>query len=121
MQKINNLEEKLKEEEKFDGYYAIVTSEYKESPEKIINIYKGLWKIEEAFKITKSEIESRPVYLSLEEHINAHFLTCFISLVIAKILEYRLQWKYCVTEILESLRKASCSHIKENYYVFDFF
>ncbi|WAM35774.1 IS1634 family transposase [Caldicellulosiruptor acetigenus] len=114
-------EEKLKEEEKFDGYYAIVTSEYKESPEKIINIYKGLWKIEEAFKITKSDIESRPVYLSLEEHINAHFLTCFISLVIAKILEYRLQGKYCVTEILESLRKASCSHIKENYYVFDFF
>lgn len=48
-------------------------------------------------------------------------MTCFISLVIAKILEYRLQWKYCVTEILESLRKASCSHIKENYYVFDFF
>ncbi|WP_019907623.1 IS1634 family transposase [Thermoanaerobacter indiensis] len=114
-------EERLREEEKFDGYYAIVTSEYKEPPEKIIEMYRGLWKIEESFKITKSDFESRPVYLSLKDHIDAHFLTCFISLVIARILEHRLKGKYSVTEILENLRRASCSHIKENYYLFDFY
>ncbi|QSZ28213.1 IS1634 family transposase [Aceticella autotrophica] len=114
-------EEKLREEEKFDGYYAIVTSEYKESPEKIIEMYRGLWKIEESFKVTKSDFESRPVYLSLKEHIDAHFLTCFISLVIVRILEHRLKGKYSVREMLESLSKASCSHIKENYYLFDFY
>ncbi len=113
-------EERLKEEEKFDGYYAIVTSEYKESDDKIIEMYRGLWKIEESFKITKSDIESRPVYLSLREHIDAHFLICFISLVIVRILEYRLKGKYSVSAILESLAKASCSYIQENYYLFDF-
>lgn len=114
-------EEKLREEEKFDGYYAIVTSEYKESDDKIIEIYRGLWKIEESFKVTKSDLESRPIYLSLEEHIDAHFLTCFISLVIARILEYRLKGKYSIPEMLESLIRASCSHIQENYYLFDFY
>lgn len=114
-------EEKLREEEKFDGYYAIVTSEYRELDEKIIEMYRGLWKIEESFKVTKSDFESRPVYLSLKEHIDAHFLTCFISLVIVRILEHRLKGKHSVTTILESLSKASCSHVHENYYLFDYY
>ena len=114
-------EEKLREEEKLDGYYAIVTSEYKEKPEKIIEMYRGLWKIEESFKVTKSDFESRPVYLTLEDHIDAHFLTCFISLLIVRILEHRLNGKYSVTSMLESLSNASCSHIQENYYLFDFY
>lgn len=114
-------EEKLREEEKYDGYYAIVTSEYKESDDKIIEIYRGLWKIEESFKVTKSDFESRPVYLSLKEHIEAHFLTCFVALVIVRLLEYKLQSKYSVSAILESLTKASCSHIQHNYYLFDFY
>jgi len=114
-------EEKIRQEEELDGYYAIVTSEYKESDERIIEMYRGLWKIEESFKITKSDFESRPVFLSTEEHIEAHFLTCFVSLVITRILECRLKGKHAVTALLESLRKASCSHIQENYYLFDFF
>lgn len=112
-------EEKLKKEEELDGYYAIITSEYKESDERIIEMYRGLWKIEESFKITKSDFESRPVFLSTREHIEAHFLTCFISLVIARLLEHRLEGKYSVTALLESLKKASCSHIQENFYLFD--
>lgn len=114
-------EEKLREEEKLDGYYAIVTSEYKEPAEKIIEIYRGLWKIEESFKITKSNFETRPVYLSLREHIESHFLTCFIALVIARILELRMEGKYSLTAMIESLRKASCSHIQENYFLFDYY
>lgn len=114
-------EEKLRKEEELDGYYAIITSEYKESDEKIIDLYRGLWKIEESFKITKSDINSRPVYLSRQEHIESHFLTCFVSLVIARLVEKRLKGKYPVKSILESLRKASCSHLQENYYVLDTF
>lgn len=114
-------EERLREEEKYDGYYAIVTSEYNEPDDKIIEMYRGLWKIEESFKVMKSDFESRPVYLSVKEHIDAHFLTCFVSLVIVRILEHRMKRKYSVTDMLESLKKASCSHIKENYYVFDFY
>ncbi|MCJ7843691.1 transposase, partial [Lederbergia sp. NSJ-179] len=112
-------EEKLKKEEEFDGYYAIITSEYKESDGRIIELYRGLWKIEESFKVTKSDIESRPVYLSRQEHIEAHFLTCFVSLVIARLLEHRLKGKHSISAILDSLKKASCSHIQENYYLFD--
>jgi transposase len=114
-------EEKLRQEEKFDGYYAIVTSEYREPDERIIEIYRGLWKIEESFKITKSDLESRPVYLSTKEHIEAHFLTCFLSLVLVRILEYRLKRKYSATAMLEGLGKASCSHIQENYYLFNYY
>ncbi len=114
-------EEKLRKEEELDGYYAIVTSEYKESDERIVEIYRGLWKIEEAFKVTKSDLESRPVYLSTQEHIEAHFLTCFIALVIARIMERQLNGKYSVTTLMESLEKASCSHIQENYYLFDYY
>ena len=113
-------EEKVRREEALDGYYAIVTSEYQEADERILELYRGLWKIEESFKVTKSDLETRPVYLSTQEHIEAHFLTCFVSLVIASILERRLKGKYSVSTLLESLKKASCSHIQENYYLFDY-
>ena len=112
-------EEKLRQEEELDGYYAIVTSEWKEPDEKIIEMYKGLWKIEESFKVTKSDFETRPVFLSTPEHIEAHFLACFVALVIARVLEHMMRGKYSVTAMMESLGKACCSHIKENYYLFD--
>lgn len=112
-------EEKLKEEESLDGYYVIVTSEYKEKDDKIIDMYRGLWRIEESFKVTKSDLEARPVYVSREEHIQAHFLTCFVALVIARILEMKTKHNYSITRLLESLRKTECSHIQQNYYLFD--
>jgi transposase len=112
--------EKIQEEEKYDGYYAIVTSEYQKTADDIIDIYRGLWRIEETFKITKSELEARPVYLSREDHIQSHFLICFLALVIARILQHRLKNKYSAHQILESLEKISCTHIQENYYVFDY-
>lgn len=113
--------EKLREDEALDGYYVIVTSEYKESDDRIIEMYRGLWKIEESFRVTKSDLEARPVYVSRNEHIEAHFLTCFIALVIARILEMRLEHKYSIGKILESLSRAECSHIQQNYYLFDFY
>lgn len=113
--------EKLKEDEALDGYYAIVTSEYKETDDRIIEIYRGLWKIEESFRITKTDFEARPVYVSKEDHIQAHFLTCFVALIIARILEMNMDYRYCVTQLLESLRKSECTYLQKNYYLFDYF
>jgi len=114
-------DDKLTEEEKYDGYYAIVTSELDVEDEKIIEMYRGLWRIEESFKITKSDLETRPVYVSRQDHIEAHFLTCFVSLVLARLLEKKLDRKYSVTAILESLNKCSCSLLEQNLYLFDYY
>lgn len=114
-------EDKIAEEEKYDGYYAIVTSEMDKTDDEIIDIYRGLWRIEETFKVTKSELESRPVYVSRKNHIEAHFLTCYITLVLSRILQHRLDKKYSVGKILESLSKCNCSNIQENYYLFDYY
>jgi hypothetical protein len=113
-------ENKLREEEMLDGYYAIVTSELNETDDKIIEIYRGLWKIEESFKITKSDLEARPVYLSREDRIQTHFLICFIALVISRILQHKVGNRYPVSRILESLSNVCCSPVKENYYMFDY-
>ncbi|MEG1931402.1 MAG: transposase [Anaerovorax sp.] len=80
-------EEKLRQEKALDGHYVLLTSETEKSDYNIIDIYRGLWKIEESFRITKSELEARPVYVWTREHIEAHFLTCFVALAIARILE----------------------------------
>jgi transposase len=112
-------EKKLREEERFDGYYAIVTSEWQKTDEEIIDIYRGLWQIEEAFKVTKSDLKSRPVYHSREDHIEAHFLTCFVALVIARLLVSRLGNKFSIPKVVESLNKASGSRLEENWYVFN--
>jgi thiol-disulfide isomerase/thioredoxin len=112
-------ETKLRDEEKFDGYYVIVTSEWEKIDEEIIDIYRGLWRIEEAFKVTKSDLGTRPVYLSRQDHIEAHFLICFIALVIARLLALHLGNQYSITRIVESLNKASGSRLEENWFVFN--
>ena len=114
-------EDKIAEEEKLDGYYMIVSSEFDKTDDEIIDIYRGLWRIEETFKVTKSELDARPVYVSRKEHIEAHFLTCFIALVLGRVLQYKLDKKYSVGKILDSLSKCNCSNIQENYYLFDYF
>lgn len=113
--------EKLKEEEALDGYYLIVTSEYKETADRIIDMYRGLWRIEESFRVTKSDLEARPVYVSRKEHIEAHFLTCFVALVIARILEMKMEHRYSITQMLESLKNAECTYMQKNYYLFDYY
>lgn len=109
-------EEKIKEEEKYDGYYSIVTSEEKLSDIEIRNIYRGLSRIEDTFKVTKSNLEARPVYVWTPEHIEAHFLTCFISLVMIRLLEENLDRKYSPDKIIESIRNYTSSHIEHDIY-----
>ena len=118
-------EAKIREEEQFDGYYALVCSELKMSDADIIETYHGLWRIEETFKISKSDFKTRPIYVSLEAHIEAHFLTCFVALLLTRILELRMnpkgsQRKLSVSELLDSLRHYTCSHIGENVYNFHY-
>ena len=113
--------DKIAEEEKYDGYYAIVTSEMDKTDDEIIDIYRGLWRIEETFKVTKSELEARPVYLSRKEHIEAHFLTCYIALVLSRVLQHKLDKKYSVGKILESLSNCNCNQLENNYYVFNYY
>lgn len=114
-------EEKIAEEEALDGYYAIVSSEFNKSDDEIIDIYRGLWRIEETFKVTKSELEARPVYVSRQDHIESHFLTCYLALVLSRVLQHKLDKKYSVAKILESLSKCNCSNFFENCYLFDFY
>ena len=82
--------ELIAEEAKYDGYYAIITSEVDASDSNIIDQYHGLWKIEQSFRITKSLIRARPVFVYLYEHIEGHFLVCFIALLLIRLLELRL-------------------------------
>jgi len=112
--------EKISEEEQYDGYYSIVTSEKHMSDKQMRDVYRGLWEIEESFKIIKSEFKARPVYLKLEAHINAHFLICFVTLLIMRVLEHMTSEKFTVKDIRKSLINYSCSHLEQNYYLFDY-
>ena len=110
--------DKIKEEEKLDGYYSIVTSEENLTDLELRNIYKGLAKIEETFKITKSEFDARPINVRLEDHIDAHFLICFISLVIIRLLQYDINNKYTIKNILEKMKNFKVTHETGNLYKF---
>ena len=111
---------KVAEEEKYDGYYAIVTSELDMSDTEVIETYRGLWEIEETFRVTKGVLETRPVYVSLQDHINAHFLTCFIALTLMRIIQMKTAKLYSAEKIVECLNRISCSSEHENVYLFDY-
>jgi len=112
--------EKLAEDEKYDGYYAIVTSELGMADSDIIDTYRGLWEIEETFKVTKGTIEARPVYVSRKDRIGAHFLTCFIALVIIRLIGKKTDRKYSAEKIISCLNNISCSNEQDNLYLFDY-
>lgn len=111
-------EDKIKEEEKYDGYYSIVTSELNMSDKELRRKYRGLSKIEDTFKVTKTELETRPVYVWTEEHIEAHFLTCFVALVIIRLLEQKTNNQIPTSQLIESMKKFGCVHEFSNIYMF---
>jgi len=113
-------EERIAEEERLDGYYALITSELDDTDEHIISTYHGLWRIEESFKITKSVLGTHPIYVNTPEHVNAHMLICFLALLIGRIIERRLEGKYTFAQIVEVLRKIECSHASANIWLFDY-
>ena len=139
-------EERIAEEERFDGYYVICTNVVGLAPgqkpfkgrcrynsdgffqlnrtvtdEDIIGMYKGLWRIEETFKVTKSELKARPVFLSTETHIRAHFLICFVTLLLIRLLEFRMDWRHSASAIQQALSCACGTRFEDNLYVFDYY
>ena len=113
--------EKIKEEEKYDGYYSIVTSELKMPDMEMREIYRGLARIEDTFKISKSEFDSRPVFVWTNNHIDAHFATCFTALVLIRLLQAKLDNKYPVGRIIKSLKDYCCIPLDKNNYQFTYF
>lgn len=96
-------EEQIQKEEMYDGFYAVITNLEGDVSE-IIRINKQRWEIEENFRIMKTEFEARPVYVRREDRIKAHFMTCYISLLIYRLLEKELGNAYTANQILETLR-----------------
>ena len=105
--------EKASEESKFDGYFAIVTSELHYDEKKIREIYHGLWRIEESFRITKSDLAARPMYVRTENHIKGHILICFVALTILRILQYKMNYSLSVERIVRALNMCSCSEFSK--------
>ncbi|MGB9856499.1 MAG: IS1634 family transposase [Caldisericum exile] len=108
--------ELISKEELFDGFYAVCTN-LEDSPSSIVNVIKRRWEIEECFRIMKSEFKARPVYLSRDDRIIAHFTTCFISLVIYRLLEKKLNGKYTCHEIINGLRDMNFLEVKGEGYI----
>jgi transposase len=108
--------DKIAEDEKYDGYYAIITSEVNMPDHEIVRTYHGLWEIERSFRITKSNLKSRPVYVSLEQRIEGHFLTCYIALLILRLLSKRLEGKYTPEQVIESLKRYQSCFVKDNVF-----
>ena len=110
-------EERIHEEEMYDGFYAVVTN-LEDDPAEIIKINKRRWEIEENFRIMKSEFETRPVYVQREDRIKAHFLTCYISLLVYRLLEKKLSEEYTCNQILDTLRGMQMTLLsKESGYI----
>ena len=103
-------------EEAFDGFYAVCTN-LEDDVHEIVKVNKRRWEIEECFRIMKSEFKARPVYLSRDDRIIAHFITCFIALIIYRILEKKLEEKYTCHEILKKLKEMDFYKIKGEGYV----
>ena len=95
--------DRIRQEEMYDGFYAVITN-LEDDPAEIIKINRRRWEIEENFRIMKSEFEARPVYVQREDRIKAHFLTCYISLLVYRLLEKKLDEEYTCSQILETLR-----------------
>ena len=109
--------EAIAEAERYDGYYLIVTSETGWADGKVIDTYRELWRIEESFKVTKSELETRPVYVWTPDHIEAHFLVCYIALVILRLLQ--LATGLPCGRIREEMAAMSGTNMDANWWVFD--
>ena len=124
------LDEKLKKYKETMGFYSIVISEIEEDDREIINRYHGLSRIEDSFRIIKSDLEGRPIYVWTEEHIKAHFLICFIALTIIRIIQYKILkyenkstlnvdgWEQGITaeKIKEALNNFQADQVYCDYY-----
>lgn len=113
--------DKILEEEKYDGYYVIVTSELDMPNEEILSAYRNLWKIEESFKITKTDLKTRPIHVSTKAHIEAHFLTCFVALLLIRLLQLNTDGKYSTRVLVNGMNNITGTYLDKNYYMLDYY
>lgn len=109
--------EAIAEAKRYDGYYLIVTSETGWDDGKVIDAYRELWRIEESFKVTKSELKTRPVFVWTPEHIEAHLLVCYIALVILRLLQ--LATGLSCSRIRGEIAAMSGTNVDANWWAFD--
>lgn len=106
----------VKEEEIYDGFYAVCTN-LEDDAQAIVKINKRRWEIEECFRIMKSEFDARPVYLQDSERIKAHFMTCFIALIVYRYLEKKLDEKYTCNQLIDCLREMNFLRFEGKGYI----
>ena len=106
-------EERIREEAMYDGFYAVVTN-LEGDVREVININRRRWEIEENFRIIKTEFEARPVFVRREDSIKAHFLTCYISLLVYRLLEKKLGEEFTRSEILKALREMNITLLSKD-------
>ena len=109
--------EAVQAEALYDGFYAVCTNLIDDTVSSILSVSEGRWKIEESFRIMKTDFESRPVYVSREDRIKAHFLICFLSLLIFRILEKKTDRKYTSGELIKTLRDYNLLKINGEGYI----
>lgn len=108
-------ENKIKEDEKLDGFFCLITSELDYDEEKIKSSYSQLWMIEESFRITKSDLDNRPFFVSKEEHIEGRMLETFVALLIIRLMQYKMKdKKISVQRIIEALNSCNCTMVSKD-------
>ena len=106
----------IEKEAQYDGFYAVCTN-LEDEPEEIVKVNHDRWKIEESFRIMKSEFKSRPVYLKRDTRIKAHFMTCFMALLIFRLLEKQLNEAFTCSEIIDCLKKMNITKADDSNYI----
>ena len=105
--------EKAEKDALYDGYFCIITSELDYDERKMREVYGGLWKIEQSFRILKSDLYARPVFVKTNEHIRAHFLVCFVALLVVRIIQHRMgKGALSAERIARALNAATCRVLK---------
>lgn len=106
----------IDEEARYDGFYAVCTN-LEDEPPKIARINHSRWEIEECFRIMKTDLKSRPAYVRTDDRIQAHFMTCFLALILFRYLEKALDYKYTCEDILDTLREMNFLTTTEEGYI----
>lgn len=109
-------QEQIDFDEQFDGINVLVTSEITMTDEEMMEYYGQLYLIEDCFRVTKTEIHTKPIFVRLEEHIEAHFLTCFLALVMIRILQHRTNWAHSVNKLIRAIKSAKATELTTGFY-----
>ena len=109
--------DKIAEEEMYDGLYAVCTDLLDDDVADILKVSEGRWQIEDCFRTMKTDFEARPVYLTREDRIKAHFLTCFLSLLHFRLLKRSLKDAYTTEQLLQTLRNIKFADVEEQGFI----